>query len=865
MGWLRDLLIRSEPPVASLGELARKALGHPDWPEGTKIQERSLAALLSKLDRLQELDWLRDRPRELDCLAQVLGRPASELRLSLGDAPVRRDRRMLRLHDLRFSRDVDLVREDLPPGFPAEVKHPVHWMPALVWLAPAGAGRSWLGAFLEARGLGHFRTEAGLASLEELPAHGALFVDLAPTSVVDPKLLDRLGAKRRPLCLAVSRPEQLHGLGAEIQIVSSPEPSEYLDELAGWVEERLSAEGHYSAERASAWLRQSVLRAGAARTLGEVLGFLGLCDEVSPRQLAQASLSQVLELFVNRRLRSAHESVPVSGEYLMGLLVEGAVRLKLQGSEDLGQARTAAAWTLLLSPEKKEEARRPGRKTPSLDLVPHALFRALLGAGLLRRSFQPLVSEQDELYQLAPHCLTSLIRSLAYDELLNAEPEVWGRALFLGRSTEAEQSLFEHLLARARRGDYGAHTTLIDGLSTEAGTQVDFVNALEAGIESLGALCLEGQTPPSELSHDLLREYSRYLLRIGDELVARVRKTEGLVPCLLALALEEAGLPPQLDPIRSPDDALLKKLTVRLLQTTGPDERVAKRLLLLSRSWQARGALPEDLPEASRAALACVLEKNPLPATVWNALGAFPLTVLEQALYLESLSAEGLHSALWQEISGRLESGQGDPASESVAGESVRAEAAGLSAASAEFWRAAPTRALASRELERHVRFDLLLPHQLEAVLRVSPLPLAEKAARFGPVEILLARLAESGPSALGEEALKILLERSANRTARCLLQRYLVQHDIQSLEAMLRHNQLTMRLADLPGAHELLLLPGPVLDGLREALARATQTTLDPQTLALVFQRSDELERSLAPLLRASRAPLGSSDKAGS
>ena len=60
MGWLRDLMLDAEVP--SFGALARSALLHSSWPDQTKAQPRSLAAMFSRFDRGMELDWLAARP-----------------------------------------------------------------------------------------------------------------------------------------------------------------------------------------------------------------------------------------------------------------------------------------------------------------------------------------------------------------------------------------------------------------------------------------------------------------------------------------------------------------------------------------------------------------------------------------------------------------------------------------------------------------------------------------------------------------------------------------------------------------------------------------------------------------------------------
>ena len=865
MGWLRDLVMRSEPPLGSLGELARRALAHAAWPAQVQIQERSLAALLSKLDRSQELDWLRDRPEALDCLAQVLGRPSSELRLLLGDAPVRRDRRMLRLHDLRFSRDVDLVREELPPGFPDDLKHPVRWGAPLVWVAPSGAGRTWLGAYLEARGLAHVGEEGNGHSLELLPDYGPVFVDLGPKTLVDSRLLERLHSQTRPVCLAVATEAQLAKAEFAVspRILHSPEPASYLDALSEWAEERLNGDGYYDRERSSAWVRQNVVRARAAATFGEILGFLGLTDELSPRQLAQADLPQVLKLLVKRRLLDARETTPLSDEQLVNLLIEVAARLYLERAEDLAVARPASAWLELFSTSTKQEPERGVRST-RIDLVPHSLFRALLSSGLFCRTWQPLDVEGEQLYQLAPHCLTSLLRGLAYDEILNSAPEVWGRGLLLGRGAPGQAALGQaalgqaalrdRLFDRAKAGDYRPLLALMD-ISAGPMPSVDYVSALEGSIESLGAACLFGHSPPSELCHDLLREYAPFLLRIGDSLEPRLQRAEHLLPGLLALSLEAPGLPPELDPIRCSDDTLLVKTTQFLLGLAGGarKESAGQVLALVGRSWQARGVLPLALGVSETAVLNCLLKEAPAPECALQAVRLFALEALQSAREACSGSRSDLYLALWQGIAKLVATSEG--------AEEFSRNFTHLSSASAEFWRRAPSAVLASPALAGLLRFDLLLPHQHDALVIHLALPMPASAVRAAPLELTLARLEQAGP-ALGDEALAVLFERGARRTARCLLLRYLRQGEAESLAALLRHHHLLTCLPDLPATQELMLLPAPVLDGLRQALIHACQSTSEPEHLAQLFQRSAELERALRPLLRAQKTPLSSSDR---
>src|ERR1700754_2950192 len=118
MGWIRDLLRLANPPISGYGELARLVLQHPDWPSDTRPQPRSLAALLSKLDRGIELEWLADREAVQHVLALTLGCSLGALRAELSTQVAREgsSARRIRLHDLPYARPFDLVEEPLPPG-----------------------------------------------------------------------------------------------------------------------------------------------------------------------------------------------------------------------------------------------------------------------------------------------------------------------------------------------------------------------------------------------------------------------------------------------------------------------------------------------------------------------------------------------------------------------------------------------------------------------------------------------------------------------------------------------------------------------------------------------------------------------------
>src|SRR5690349_12536704 len=122
MGWLRDLMTTADPPVRSFEKLAAAASKTPDWPTNNRVQTRSLATLLGRLDRGQDLSWLADRHAVQVALARSLGVPLDEIRRALGArAQGSEDLRAHRLRDLPAARPLDFASDELPPCVPVEV------------------------------------------------------------------------------------------------------------------------------------------------------------------------------------------------------------------------------------------------------------------------------------------------------------------------------------------------------------------------------------------------------------------------------------------------------------------------------------------------------------------------------------------------------------------------------------------------------------------------------------------------------------------------------------------------------------------------------------------------------------------------
>jgi hypothetical protein len=243
MGWLRDLMQQAPTPVRSLGDLSRSALRSGDWPVDTKMQPRSLAALLSKLDRDQELDWLGDRPGAQVALAKALGASLDDIRARVRGRQAGATGQVLRLRALPAARALSLNEEALFPGIPPEVLEPASFA-GIYWVAPSGAGRTLVGRWLEARGLARFiRADTWREASAKLPGSGAVFVELEAPD--DTESTPELPPGVRLCIAAPTEPRAPHAF----RIVRSPEPESYLRELVLWVAERSPQDGRFEPER----------------------------------------------------------------------------------------------------------------------------------------------------------------------------------------------------------------------------------------------------------------------------------------------------------------------------------------------------------------------------------------------------------------------------------------------------------------------------------------------------------------------------------------------------------------------------------------------------------------------------------------
>lgn len=522
MGWLRELMQLSPEPIDGYGELARRALAHPEWPPSSQPQARSLAALFSKLDRGIELEWLADRSAAQRCLALVLGCPMELVRSAV--APEQGTPARLRFDDLPYARPFDLREEPLPPGVPARVLTPSTWG-RLWWLAPSGSGRSLVGQWLAARGLARFIFGVGAADVVgRLPGAGPLYLELERAD-------DLAGLAAAlpdgPVCVAAAEPPGNQHGAAFWTVIESPPLDGVLSEVLAWVEARVPQDGAFQAAAAEAWLRAPIA-AGELPTLGAVLGAAGLLDARGVREARGKTLAELAERFVNERLELASSRGSAEAQWLkrhgFTALVKLAQNALISGDGAWAIARSQDEWIALVPPELephgaagrgRESVLRTGqvplRVTARLshEAPPGAyrIVRALIDAGLLAERSTP------GRLGVSPEFLKHAALSRAQLALVHESAAFgWGEALL---RPHAAAGVLDTLYRRLAAEDFGAVERLaeLDAASTPA-----LVVATEAALVCLGLRAMSGAEVPSEYLEGLWNEQLGWLIELPGQL-----------------------------------------------------------------------------------------------------------------------------------------------------------------------------------------------------------------------------------------------------------------------------------------------------------------------------------------------------------
>ena len=519
MGWLRDLMQQAPTPIGSLGDLSRSALRSGDWPSDTKMQPRSLAALFSKLDRDQELDWLGDRPGAQVALAKALGASLDDVRNRVRRRQEGAAGQVLRLRSLPAARALSLLEEPLFPGIPGEVLEPASFA-GLYWVAPSGAGRTLVGRWLEARGLARFvRASTWRDAERKLPQQGAVFVELeAPDD--EPISFDLPELR---LCIAAPLlPQAPHAF----RLVHTPEPETYLRALVDWVAERSPQDGRFEPKRVLAWLSGEPLERGVIDGPGAALGLCGLADELGARVLSE-DLDQAVRRYAQARFTASLDPEAAHAAFFRkngyGALVALVRRLLAEDSQPWDAPRPRERWLQLVPEELQREAdldwlkmtlgTGPGAlRTADLERaarkLPPGAFRVIRGfeqAGLLEAT-------ADDTLKLGPRFVARSLLTEAIAALSAASPNEWGAALLEG---SARREVEEFVMERARASNGASLEPLLE---TSDPDSLSYVGALELGFVAAGLALLEGAELPRDLREGLFEDQLELMLELEGEL-----------------------------------------------------------------------------------------------------------------------------------------------------------------------------------------------------------------------------------------------------------------------------------------------------------------------------------------------------------
>jgi hypothetical protein len=471
---------------------------------------RSLAAIFGKLDREENLGWLAGRPEVQLGLARALGSTRDVVRLSLAPKKSAEPKRFIAWDALPYARGLDLVEEQPFPGVPTEVLRPGAYG-RLVWVAPSGGGRSLVGRFLEARGLAEFVSAPRFAAAS-IPRARPLYLELGSPEGFE------LDALEPGTCVALPEPWEPSGALSDVRVVHSPKIADVLDELLAWCRARLAANTGFDEKRMARWLSSGVFADGAARSVGDVLGLVGLADALGMEALETRPLGRIARDFVRRRAAERLDpdgpSTPWARRSAFDALVAIARAFAVDDAPPL-VVGTSEEWSLALPAELKHgpdldwlRAALPGADPQLLRSdVERAVTKLPPGAFRLLRTFETLglmERSPDGLLALRPHWLVRAAESEALSSIVDGAPAGWGEALLSPRTAPAVAT---RLVARAR-----SSALRLDELAEpDASDSPVHAASVEGAFRAVGLGVLLGAEISPELAEALWDEQLRLL------------------------------------------------------------------------------------------------------------------------------------------------------------------------------------------------------------------------------------------------------------------------------------------------------------------------------------------------------------------
>lgn len=514
--------------LRSFDALARRAIAHRAWPAEVRAQPRSLAAVFGRLDRGLDTEWLADRPLVQQILSDLLGCSIEDVRATLHSTASARNPLLTTLFvtELPRARAVDLLTERLPPSIPIRLSLPATWE-RLRWCTSYGAGRTFVGRWLQARGLAEVACVTRPEDWERFQSAGPpLYVELmGPLDLFSVEGLP----SSRSLCIAEAQPSQSQcgighldpeQLGFE-ELANSP-MGDSLDLLVDWVMARLPAASRAEPRAWAEWLRVGPMNWAAAETLADVLGWCGLVSEIGLKRTSRAEPKLLLDWAVRQQLATLTDdrrtTVLPRGE-IPNLLVQMAQVALFEDSRLWLAPRPLEDWAKLVPDEYRQpadmdwlrsqlaaagigiHARDIERAAARIPPSAHRLLVGLREAGLL----QPVGQAG---FVLRPHFLARLVESLAKEAMVHSLPATWGEALL---RPETRATVLSAVHKRARISPEGLIEDVLELVEEDSPA---LVGSVESCFVSAGLASLAGTELPTELVQELFQEQMKLVVSL---------------------------------------------------------------------------------------------------------------------------------------------------------------------------------------------------------------------------------------------------------------------------------------------------------------------------------------------------------------
>jgi hypothetical protein len=343
VGWIEDLA--KDHGHKSLRALALAVHKSPLRPKDDDRSGETIANKLRDADKGNDVVWWTGKGRGLlPALADALSMDEEDLveRLQADSSGEVEGDALCTFKMFPALRAIDLRTDGLFPGIPDEIVHPGGPRAERTWwVAPAGAGKTIVGRWLER--FGWTRRQADRWTEIDLPDRGRVFVELASTDDVS---IDALRAlpKAVKICVAAPRPPRgaagdaltapmmwadaapLESMargnaapappigqkegevadGPPLQIVASPPPHAWVGALIEWAAERVRPGGGFDVERVRRMFVDKRLVA-LFETPGVLIEFLGMVDQVGVDKLEDARRARDSLAWIRVWLRAALE------------------------------------------------------------------------------------------------------------------------------------------------------------------------------------------------------------------------------------------------------------------------------------------------------------------------------------------------------------------------------------------------------------------------------------------------------------------------------------------------------------------------------------------------------------------------------